>query len=57
MDNVVSLQKKLIEKDKFIKEILLEMREIYELFDGLKDHAEVIQIELKLLVKEMERNR
>ena len=57
MDNVVGLQKKLIEKDKFIKEILLEMREIYELFDGLKDHAEVIQIELKLLVKEMERNR
>jgi len=53
MTEIDILKIRLIEKDIFIENILLEMKEIYELFDGLQNNAEAIGVEFLDLIKSM----
>jgi len=53
MTEIETLRTRLVEKDIFIENILLEMKEIYELFDGLQNNAEAIGVEFLDLIKSM----
>jgi len=51
MSEIESLKRQLAEKDLFIKNILKEMKEIYELVDGLKREADLVGTEFLEMMK------
>lgn len=53
MNEVECLKKRIVEKDIFINNILNEMKEIYELVDGLKVEASSIEFNFSKLIDDL----
>ncbi len=55
MNKIARLETKITEQDKFIKNILTELSDLYDLFDDLKKNTEALTINFLVLIKEIER--